>query len=192
MGRGALKVGLLALWVGACLDPLYEDGAPLDSGWVLCCADGQPSTCFCPEASRCAASVVIYACAAHRCSLTPSCESSTGTGGGGGSGGGSGMGGSDAGSWWGGDAGAGGGPADGGTSDGGATSDGGTPPLDAGAITSGDAGSVDAGGGGPASYGFCCVLGQVTTCACPEAGCAPFTPCAQGSCVEGGGQRFCP
>ena len=57
-----------ALAAAACFDPLYEDGAPLTSSWVVCCSNfGEVGTCFCKEAATCQQS--LYACSAGRCSL---------------------------------------------------------------------------------------------------------------------------
>lgn len=99
MSRRARRVSLiLALTAVACLDPLYEDGAPLSSGWVLCCNGGALTTCFCADATSCQHS--LYACAGGRCSTTPLCSAAgggAGTGGGGGASGGGGGGLADAG-----------------------------------------------------------------------------------------------
>jgi hypothetical protein len=196
---------LIAATAAACLDPLYEDGAPLTSGWVLCCKAGAVDTCFCDEATSCQQSV--YPCAGGRCSSTPLCFGGTGggaAGGGAGTGGGGGAGGSGGGTTGGG-AGGGGAAADGGVAfdaglpDGG--SDAGTP-ADAGVIDGGTGGGAGggsgggggaAGGGGGSSFEFCCVNARVTTCACPTNGCvgAPFTPCPGGSCIAGTSTAIC-
>ncbi len=157
MGRRALRHSVFALWLVACFDPLYEDGAPLDSHWVLCCPGGVPATCFCQEATSCRSS--IYACGENRCSVTPYC-SVEGDGG-------SAMG-QDAGAAMGGGGGAGGG--------------------------TGGGGQIGSGGGTSVAYEFCCASGRVRTCACPSSSCtgAPFTPCANGGCVEGTTSGACP
>ena len=68
-----------ALAAAACFDPLYEDGAPLTSSWVVCCSNfGEVGTCFCKEAATCQQS--LYACSAGRCSPTPFCPMGTGGG----------------------------------------------------------------------------------------------------------------
>jgi len=197
MNRRARRASiLLALTAAACLDPLYEDGAPLTSGWVLCCNGGAVSTCFCDDATSCQHS--LFACAAGHCSATPVCASGTG--------GGTGTGGGAAGGGGGGlqDAGVGGGSGGGGASmDGGSTIDGG-PGGGAGGGSGGGAGGGAGGGsgGGGASGGgggstmrfeFCCVQSRVTTCACPSTGCTGglFTPCPGGSCVAGTSTAVC-
>lgn len=163
---------LLALTVAACLDPLYEDGAPLTSGWVLCCASGAVSTCFCDDATSCQRG--LFACAGGRCSVTPVCSAGTG--------GGSGTGGS-------------GGASGGGTglSDAGAAGGGGGTTLDAGTVTGGGAGGGGGGGGISPSFEFCCFEARVSTCTCPASGCnaAPFTPCPGGACIAGTSSAIC-
>jgi hypothetical protein len=77
-----LLVALLSC--AACFDPLYEDGDPLTSAHVVCCVGGRVTTCFCPEASSCAAPV--FPCAGGRCAPTPNCPSAAGGGAGGGGG----------------------------------------------------------------------------------------------------------
>lgn len=182
---------VIAVTAGACLDPLYEDGAPLTSGWVLCCKTGAIDTCFCDEATSCQQSV--YPCADGRCSPTPICPltgggtgADGGVGGGGGAGGGAGGGGiSDAGTQ---DAGV----LDGGT-DAGTPADAGASDGGAGGGAGGGTGGGAGGGGGGASFEFCCVNARVTTCACPTNGCvgAPFTPCPTGACVAGTSTALC-
>lgn len=61
----------LVLVAASCLDALYEEGAPLTSGWVVCCPRGDLDSCPCIEESSCKPSV--FACAAGRCSATPTC-----------------------------------------------------------------------------------------------------------------------
>lgn len=201
---------LTAATAAACLDPLYEDGAPLTSGWVLCCKSGAVDTCFCDEATSCQQSV--YPCAGGRCSPTPLCFTGTGggAGGGAGTGGGGGAGGSGGGAAGGG-AGTGGGGGGGGTSDAGVAIDAGVPdagtPADAGVFDggtgggsgggagggSGGGGGAAGGGGGGSSFEFCCVDARVTTCACPTTGCVgvPFTPCPGASCIAGTSTAIC-
>ncbi len=68
---------LLILATGlACLDPLYEDG--MSSGYFVCCQNGSVGTCACVTGTTCLPS--FKACAAGRCSSTPSCRSGTGGG----------------------------------------------------------------------------------------------------------------
>lgn len=162
---------LFTVTAAACFDPLYEDGAPLTSGWVLCCNAGAVNTCFCADASSCQQS--LFACAAGRCSSTPVCGGS-----GGGSGGGAATGGG------GGAAGGGGGTIDAGLLLDAGVSDGGTI-VDAGVPDSGTGGGAGGGGGGNTGFEFCCVNSRVTTCTCPFSGCtgSTFRPCPGGTCV---------
>ena len=179
--KRAVSTLFVTLLAGAsCLDPLYEDGAPLTSGWVLCCQSGAVNTCFCNEASSCQQN--FFPCAGGACSASPSCSMGGGadagaTGGGGGAASGGGSGGGAAG----GGAGTGGG--------GGGIADGGQP-ADAGVI---DAGPTDGGGASGPAFQFCCVLSRVTTCSCPPSGCVtePFTPCPGGACIEGATSAIC-
>ena len=191
-------VVLFAALAAGCFDPLYEDGAKLDSSWVMCCQGGSVTTCFCEAAASCTES--SYACAAGRCaSALAFCPMGTGGGAGGGAaGGGAGTGG--------GASGGGGAQSGGGAGGGGGLSDGGAP-SDAGVVdggigggggTGGGAGGGSGGGtgGGGAvtpSYEFCCFGARVTTCQCPSTGCtnAPFTPCPGGSCVAGTRTSLC-
>ncbi len=202
--KGLRSLFVFALLAAACLDPLYEDGAPLTSGWVLCCPSGEVSTCFCDEATSCQRNV--FPCASGRCSATPFCPA--GTGGGAGAGGGAGTGGGAAtGGGAGGGTATGGGAASGGgggaTQDAGVAIDGGVEP-DAGVIDGGTGGGAGGGSGGGAGGGagggtggsafeFCCVNSRVTTCTCPASGCTntPFTPCPNGSCVMGTSNAIC-
>lgn len=191
MRRATFTLFLFAAMGASCLDPLYEDGAPLTSGWVLCCQSGTVNTCFCEEASSCAQS--LFACASGGCSATPVCQGGTGggaAGGGGGSsaGGGTGTGGGASG-------GGGGGLADAGTVDAG-TIDGGSGGGAGGGAGGGSGGGGaggGTGGGTSSAYEFCCNLSRVTTCACPSTGCAhePFTPCPGGSCIAGTSTAIC-
>lgn len=218
--RQLTKFFALALLVlAACLDPLYEDGAPLTSGQVICCEQSVLTTCYCPDPSKCLQRP--FPCAGGTCSLTPVCPSTAqdagSVGGGGGSsagggggvvGGGSGTGGGNTGGGAGGGSGVDAGTLDGGSQDGG-TADAGT--VDAGGGggagggtgggatgggTGGGAGGSATGGGGGGSvtgYEFCCVESRLTTCACPVTGClnAPFTPCPGGACVAGTTTSLC-
>jgi hypothetical protein len=161
---------LFFITAAGCFDPLYEDGAPLTSGWVLCCPAGAIDTCFCDDATSCQRSV--FACAAGRCSPTPSC--STGSGGGAAAGGGGGA--------AGGGSGGGTGGAGGGIADAGLPPDGG---IDAGTSFDAGTGGGAGGGGGTLQFEFCCVNARVTTCQCPVAGCpgSTFKPCPGGTCV---------
>lgn len=178
-----------SLVAAACLDPLYEEGAPLDSAWVLCCRGGAVDTCYCDQATSCAPNLFVP-CAAGRCATATSfCPGPTGGGTaqdagvatGGGAGGASGGG-----------AGTGGGAA----SDAGVFLDAGTQDAGVGGGAGGGSGGGGGGGGGggSAAYEFCCVDSRVTTCACPFSGCtnAPFTPCPGGSCVAGTTASICP
>ena len=215
--RAALFFGLVA---AACLDPLYEEGAHLTPGWVLCCPSGVVDTCFCESASSCQPEPA--ACAGGRCAPALAlCPGPTGggagTGGGGaGAGGGSGGGaGTGGGATGGGTATGGGGGssdggvifdggfADGGISDGGADggiSDGGAGGGSGGGAgggsgggTGGGSGGGTGGGGTGTSFEFCCLNARVTTCACPLSGCtnSPFTPCPGGGCVPGSNAEVC-
>ncbi|MDP2270943.1 MAG: hypothetical protein Q8K32_09450 [Archangium sp.] len=209
--RAALFFGLVA---AACFDPLYEEGAHLTPGWVLCCPSGVVDTCFCESASSCQPEPVACAggrCAAVQalCTLHPNQDA--GIGGGNGAGGG----GAGAGGGSGGGAGTGGGAAGGG----GGTADSGVY-LDAGVVDAGlsDAGAGGGSGGGTGggsgggtgggtgggsgggtgggtstSFEFCCLNARVTTCACPLSGCtnSSFTPCPGGGCVPGSNAEVC-
>ncbi|MFZ5440421.1 MAG: hypothetical protein ACOZQL_10450 [Myxococcota bacterium] len=184
--RSFLKLlTLVALVLAACLDPLYEDGAPLDSSWVTCCEDGQLTSCFCADPTRCMARPT--ACAFGTCTSSPVCPLSGG--GGGSAGGGSGFGGGSA---FGGGAG-GGSSADAGSQDAGvqdAGIGGGAGGGTGGGATGGGTGG---GGGSPQVFEFCCVQSRLTTCACPASGCigAPFTACPGGACVAGTTTSLC-
>ena len=196
---------LLILATGlACLDPLYEDG--MSSGYFVCCQNGSVGTCACVTGTSCLPS--FKACAAGRCSSTPSCRSGTGGGNSATAGGSSAAGGTSAGGGTfdagsaggsagggaaaGGTAGATAGGAAGATAGGSATSDAGVGGgLAGGGLAGGGlAGGGLAGGGGAVvepEYEFCCLSGVVTTCVCAPTGCtsAPFTPCASNRCVPG-------
>lgn len=193
--RGLLM--FVGLFVAACIDPLYEDGAPLTEGWVVCCQNGAIDTCFCEDQTSCAQP--IYACARGTCATNPQCNG--GAGGGSATGGGSGT--AGGGSATGGGSGTGGG----GPTDAGSELDGGLPGGGAGGGSGEDGGvgggsGVDAGVGGGAgggggtstpTYEFCCVNSRVTSCACPTSGCvgAPFTACPRNACVTGSTQAIC-
>ncbi len=181
--RRALKLlTLVLLTTAACLDPLYEDGAPLTSGWVLCCQAGAVDTCFCEQATSCQQR--LYPCAMGRCSSTPFCLAATG--GGSGTGGGSSAGGGAGGGGGGGSQDAGVGPTDAGVLDAGAGGGSG------GGAGGGGGATVDAGPLAPA-FEFCCVANRVTTCPCPPTGCgaSPFTPCPGGACSAGTATAVC-
>jgi hypothetical protein len=169
--RSALRPWVALLVASACFDPLFEEGDPLTAGWVTCCVGSQLQTCQCPEASQCQSKATPCG-PGGLCSSTPFCpllqDAGTPLGGGGG-----GIGPQDAGVFV--DA---GNPSGGGVGTGGGVATGG------------------GGGGGappPTRYEFCCEGGHVTTCACPTGGCAgaPFTSCANGSCIAGGAGRQC-
>ena len=53
MKRAGAMLFITVLAGASCFDPLYEDGAPLTSSWVLCCQSGAVNTCFCEEATSC-------------------------------------------------------------------------------------------------------------------------------------------
>ena len=185
MKRAVSTLFVVMLAGASGLDPLYEDGAPLTSGWVLCCQSGAVNTCFCDDASSCQQN--FFPCAAGACSASASCSmgadaGAAGGGGGAASGGGGGAAGGGTGTGGGGGIADAGQPADAGVSDAGV--------IDAGVI---DAGTTDAGGASGPAFQFCCVLSRVTTCSCPPSGCVaePFTPCPGGSCLAGTTSAIC-
>ncbi len=197
MSRAALFFGLVA---AACLDPLYEEGAHLTPGWVLCCPSGVVDTCYCESASSCEPEPA--ACSGGRCAPAlslctnfPMADAGTtggGTGTGGGSGGGAGTGGGAAGGGGGSsDAGA---TTDAGVSDAG-VSDGGTGGGSGGGTGGGSGGGIGGGSGGGTgtTFEFCCFNSRVTTCACPNSGCTnpTFTPCPGGGCIAGSNTALC-